>query len=158
MNIPYSRSVCSACMLMCQEGRTHRFRVSLPSQSSHRGAIIASVWIQKEGGCSGICLLLSPNLSLCPCLSVSVSISVSPSLSLCLSLSIYISIYLSSHFSFFFSFFVFLPFLTAYGVSQARGLISAIATSLCQSHSKVGSEPHLQPTPQLMATPDPLTH
>ena len=45
--------------------------------------------------------------------------------------------------------------LTAYGGSQARGLIGAVATILCQSHSDTGSEPRLQPTPQLMATPDP---
>ena len=43
----------------------------------------------------------------------------------------------------------------AYGGSQARGLIRAAATGLCQSHSNAGSEPHLQPTPQLTATPDP---
>ena len=43
----------------------------------------------------------------------------------------------------------------AYGGSQARGLIRAIATSLRQSRSNLGSEPHLQPTPQLMAAPDP---
>ena len=44
---------------------------------------------------------------------------------------------------------------TAYGGSQARGLIGAVATDLCQSHSNAGSEPRLQPTPQLTATPDP---
>ena len=43
---------------------------------------------------------------------------------------------------------------TAYGGSQARGPIGAVATSLCQSHSNAGSEPRLQPTPQLTATPD----
>jgi len=43
----------------------------------------------------------------------------------------------------------------AYGGSQARGLIRATAAGLRQSHSNVGSEPCLQPTPQLMATPDP---
>jgi len=43
----------------------------------------------------------------------------------------------------------------AYGVSQARGLIGAVAAGLCQSHSNVGSELRLQPTPQLTATPDP---
>ena len=42
----------------------------------------------------------------------------------------------------------------AYGGSQARGRIGAVATGLCQSHSNAGSEPHLQPTPQLTATPD----
>ena len=30
-----------------------------------------------------------------------------------------------------------------------------LATSLRHSHSHAGSEPHLQPTPQLMTTPDP---
>ena len=44
---------------------------------------------------------------------------------------------------------------TACGDSQARGLIRAVTTGLCQSHSNVGSELRLQPTPQLMATPDP---
>ena len=43
---------------------------------------------------------------------------------------------------------------TAYGVSQARDPIGAAATSLRQSHSNTGSEPRLQPTPQLMATAD----
>ena len=39
---------------------------------------------------------------------------------------------------------------TAYGGSQARGRIGAVATGLHQSHSNVGSEPRLQPTPKLM--------
>ena len=43
----------------------------------------------------------------------------------------------------------------AYGGSQARGRIGVIATSLHHSHSNAGSEPHLQPTLQLTATPDP---
>ena len=43
----------------------------------------------------------------------------------------------------------------AYGGSQARGRIGAVATGLRQSHSNVGSEPRLQPTPQLTATLDP---
>ena len=42
----------------------------------------------------------------------------------------------------------------AYGGSQARGPIGAVATGLRQSHSNSGSEPRLQPTPQLTATPD----
>ena len=37
----------------------------------------------------------------------------------------------------------------AYGDSQARGQIVAVATGLSQSHSNLGSEPCLQPTPQL---------
>ena len=43
----------------------------------------------------------------------------------------------------------------AYGGSQARGRIGAVAAGLCHSHSNAGSEPCLQPTPQLRATPDP---
>ena len=43
----------------------------------------------------------------------------------------------------------------AYGGSQARGRIGAVAASLHQNHSNVGSEPRLQPTPQLTATRDP---
>ena len=42
----------------------------------------------------------------------------------------------------------------AYGGSQARGRIGAVATGLRQSHSNTGSKPRLQPTPQLTATPD----
>ena len=61
--------------------------------------------------------------------------------------------------AFFFNFFVFLLFLwaalAAYGGSQARGQIGAVATGLRQSHSKAGSKPSLQPTPQLTAMPDP---
>jgi len=57
---------------------------------------------------------------------------------------------------FFFGLFAFsMTAHTAYGGSQARGLIGAVATGLHQSHSNAGSEPRLQPTPQLMATPDP---
>ena len=43
----------------------------------------------------------------------------------------------------------------AYGDSQARGLIGAVAAGLRQSHRNLGSKPSLQPTPQLTATPDP---
>ena len=43
-----------------------------------------------------------------------------------------------------------------YGASQARGCgIGATASGLRHSHSKAGSEPRLQTTPQLTATPDP---
>ena len=44
--------------------------------------------------------------------------------------------------------------LLAYGGSQARGLIGAVATGLRHSYSNMGSEPRLQATPQLTATPD----
>ena len=40
----------------------------------------------------------------------------------------------------------------AYGGSQARGQIGAVATGLRHSHSHAMSEPHLWPTPQLTAT------
>ena len=58
-----------------------------------------------------------------------------------------------------FMFFAFLPFLgllpIAYGGSQAQGQIRAVATGLWQSHSNMGSEPCLRPTPQLTAVRDP---
>ena len=65
-------------------------------------------------------------------------------------LIIYLCIYLFLSFSLFLG-----PLPTAYGGSQARGLIRAVAAGLHQSHSNVGSEPSLQSTPQLTATPDP---
>ena len=42
----------------------------------------------------------------------------------------------------------------AYGSSQARSQIRAGAAGLYHSHSNMGSEPCLQPIPQLMAVPD----
>ena len=42
----------------------------------------------------------------------------------------------------------------AYGGSQARGQTGATAAALHHSHGKVGSEPCLRPTPQLIATLD----
>ena len=47
--------------------------------------------------------------------------------------------------------------LAATGGSQARGRIGAVAAGLHHSHSNtnMGSEPCRQPTPQLMARPDP---
>ena len=44
---------------------------------------------------------------------------------------------------------------TAYGGSQARGRIGAVAAGLCHSHSDAGFELRLQLTPQLMTMPDP---
>ena len=63
----------------------------------------------------------------------------------------------------FFPFFIFIFCLfaiswaapSACGGSQARGLIGAVAAGLRQSHSNSGSEPRLQPTPQLTASLDP---
>ena len=43
----------------------------------------------------------------------------------------------------------------AHGGCQARGQIGAIAIGLRRSHSNAGSVLCLQPTPQLMMTPDP---
>ena len=43
----------------------------------------------------------------------------------------------------------------AHGGSQAKGLIRATAASLGHSHSNAGSKPHLRPTPQVTAMPDP---
>ena len=63
---------------------------------------------------------------------------------------------------FFYSFFFFFCLYSfsraapmACGGSQARGLIKAVATGLHQSHSNSESKPHLRPTSQLTATPDP---
>ena len=59
----------------------------------------------------------------------------------------------TKYFILFFGLFIAVP--TAYGGSQARDPIGAIATNLCHSHSNMGYKPHLQPTPQLTATLDP---
>ena len=58
-------------------------------------------------------------------------------------------------FVFAFCVFLFRAALKAYGSSQARNRIRAIAACLPHSHSNARSEPHLQPPPQLVATPDP---
>ena len=57
---------------------------------------------------------------------------------------------------FFLVFWSFCPFRAppmAYGGSQGRGLIRAVAANHSHSHAK--SKPCLQPTPQFTATPDP---
>ena len=43
----------------------------------------------------------------------------------------------------------------AYGSSQARGQIGAVAAGLHHSHSNIRPESPLSPTPQLTGTPDP---
>ena len=45
--------------------------------------------------------------------------------------------------------------LTAYGSSQARGLIGTAAAGLRHSRDNTGSGPHLRPMLQLIAMPDP---
>ena len=59
------------------------------------------------------------------------------------------------YFLFFFLFAISWAAPSAYGGSLARGLIGAVATGLRHSHSNSGSEPRLQPTPQILATLDP---
>ena len=59
---------------------------------------------------------------------------------------------------FIFIFLLFRATPVSHGSSQARGLIRAVAASLHHRHSNARSKPHLQPTPQLTETPDPLTH
>ena len=54
---------------------------------------------------------------------------------------------------FFFSLFRAIP--AAYGGSQGRGQIGAVAAGLHHSHSNEGSELRLPPTPQLTVMPDP---
>ena len=54
-----------------------------------------------------------------------------------------------------FFFFLFIATPTAYGGSQARGGIGAIAAGLHLNLSDSESQPSLRPTPQFMATPDP---
>ena len=43
----------------------------------------------------------------------------------------------------------------AYGGSQTRGPIGAVAAGLHHSHSNSRYKPRLGPTPQLLAMPDP---
>ena len=62
---------------------------------------------------------------------------------------------LDCFFSFFCLFAISWAAPAAYGGSQARSRIGAVAASLHQGHSNVGSEPRLRPTPQLTGTSDP---
>ena len=59
------------------------------------------------------------------------------------------------YFILFFVFCLFRATPAAYGGSQARGRVEAIAAGLCHSHSNSRSELRLRPTPQLMAIQDP---
>ena len=56
---------------------------------------------------------------------------------------------------FYFYFLLFRAGLEAYGSSQARGRIRAVAAGLHHSHVIARSELHLQSTPQLIAMLDP---
>ena len=73
----------------------------------------------------------------------------------------YFSIYLLRQFLLvvvIYLFSLFRPTPSAYGISQARDRIGAVATGLYHSHSDARSEPCLWSSPQLMATPDHLPH
>ena len=70
-------------------------------------------------------------------------------------LSIIQSVILMSHSIIIICLFVFLGPTCSIRSSHAIGTPYAVASSLCQSHSNLGSEQSLRPTPQLMATPDP---
>ena len=64
-------------------------------------------------------------------------------------------IFILKTFSFYFIFLLFLwPAPAVYGGSQARGGFGAVVRGLRQNHSNAGSEPCLQPTPQLTAMLD----
>ena len=54
----------------------------------------------------------------------------------------------------FYSFFFFQGRTAACGGPQAKGLIGAVATGLCHSHSNIRSKPCLRSTPQLTAMLD----
>ena len=57
--------------------------------------------------------------------------------------------------NFFFFFFFFKAAAVAYGGSQARGQIRAVAAGLCHNHSNARSKTCLQPVSQLKAALDP---
>ena len=59
------------------------------------------------------------------------------------------------YFILFFVFCLFRATPAAYGGSQASDPIRATAAGHSHSYSNAGSKPHLRPTPQLTATPDP---
>ena len=67
---------------------------------------------------------------------------------------IYMSLYYFGYL-FIYLFLLFVAAPVAYGSSQARGQIGALAAGLQYSHSNVGSKPHLRPTLKLTVTPDP---
>ena len=97
--------------------------------------------VGKRGGQAGLGRTLKANLRSGTCLLKSQSVLPSPP-----SFLLY----------FYFCLFAFSRATpVAYGDSQARGLIGAVSAGLHQSHNNTGSEPHLQPTPQLTATLDP---
>ena len=74
----------------------------------------------------------------------------------CILFAFFLQYVLQTRYSYFFIFFIFWLFratFAAYGGSQARGQNEVVAAS--HSHSHARSKPHLRPTVQFMATPDP---
>ena len=65
------------------------------------------------------------------------------------------SLFISYLFLLLFFCFIFRGTHAAHGSFQARSRIRAAPAGLCYSHSNSGSELHLRPTPQLVATLDP---
>ena len=73
---------------------------------------------------------------------------------------LYVHIYITIHSKFFSNFLIFLIFVFLGPHPQHMEVpsqIGDVAAGLHHSHSNASSEPHLQPTPQLTATRDPLT-
>ena len=64
------------------------------------------------------------------------------------------SVILNHYYYYYYYYLLFRATPAAYGNFQDKGRVRATATSLHHSHNK-GSEPCLQPTPQLMAMLDP---
>jgi len=117
----------------------------------HDQAREAEIWYQPGAQAEGIRFGSQPNFHICLAVAIGKSLSY---LSFPLGL---ISILRVGIFFFFLVCFVLLFRVApaAYGGSQARGPIGAVAAGLHQSHSNAGSELRRRPTPQLMATPDP---
>ena len=114
----------------CQQG-------CAPTQTSSGGSFLVSsrVWWPQDSLACGSITLRSASVFTWPSF---LSVSLCPDF--------------PPFFFFLFSFSFFLHFRAApaaYGGFQARGQIGATAAGLC--HSNTGSEPHLQPTPQLTA-------
>ena len=79
------------------------------------------------------------------------------SLTHCLTSELYtaVSCFVISYCSIVFVCLLFTATTPAYRSTHARRLIGATVAGLRHNHSNAESEPHLQPTPQLTATPDP---
>ena len=95
-----------------------------------------------------MCVYIYVYMYMCTCMCVYICIYVCVYVCICMCIYVYVYIYTHTH-----SLFRATP--AAYGCSQARGPVGAVAADLHQSHSNTRSEPCLRPTPQLKATLDP---